>query len=78
MIRIVFLSFVLLSGQARGQPSGDGFDADAMLAVQTEAIEFVLPRSLEAVTASELAMWGLAGLTTIDPALSVSSRDTKI
>jgi carboxyl-terminal processing protease len=54
---------------AVGQPGG--FDADALAAVQTEAIDFILPRTLDAVTAAQLAMWGLNGLTSIDPALAV-------
>ena len=53
---------------AQGQePSGTDLDVDALANVQTEAIDFMLPRTLEAVTAGQLAMWGLGGLTSIDP-----------
>jgi len=49
-----------------------------MINVQTEAIDFMLPRALEAVTAGQLAIWALGGLTSIDPALTVTSRGTNI
>ncbi len=61
-----------------GAPSG-GFDIEALAAVQTEATDFMLPRTLDAVSASQLTMWGLSGLTSIDPALMpVLVRDTNI
>jgi carboxyl-terminal processing protease len=68
-------------GQAVGQvmaQAGSGFDVDALAAVQTEAIDFMLPRTLDAVTAAQLATWGLSGLTSIDPALTSAVRDTDL
>lgn len=64
-------------GQAIGQ-TGNGFDMDALAAVQTEAIDFILPRALEPVTAAQLAMWSLGGLTTIDSALTAVARDANV
>ena len=79
MIRIVFLLCLCLSLAAHAQaPGGTGFDADALASVQTEAIDFMLPRTLEVVTAAQLTMWGLGGLTTIDPALSAVVWDSKL
>ena len=70
MIRIIFLLCFCLAVTAHGQgTAGTGFDADAMANVQTEAVDFMLPRTLEAVTAAQLATWALGGLTSIDPAL---------
>ena len=66
---------------AFGQPGGQagGFDDDALAAVQTEAIDFMLPRTLDAVTAAQLTMWGLSGLTSIDPALAaILVRDNDV
>jgi carboxyl-terminal processing protease len=65
-----------LFGPARAQ--APGLDADALANVQAEAIDFMLPRSLEVVTASQLTMWGLGGLTTLDPGVNVAQRDTKM
>jgi hypothetical protein len=75
--RAVFLLLLCLIAPAYGQDPG-GFNADALASVQTEAIDFVVPRALEPVTAADLATWGLGGLTTIDPALTVTGDDGKI
>jgi carboxyl-terminal processing protease len=79
VIRILVLLFVCLtiSAQAQSQ-SGSGFDVDALTSVQTEAIDFMLPRTLEAVTAAQLAMWGLGGLTTMDPSLIAVIQEKRI
>ena len=72
MIRIIFLLSFCLAVTAHGQvTAGTGFDVDAMANVQTEAIDFMLPRTLEAVTASQLATWALGGLTSIADRKSV-------
>lgn len=83
MIRALILFSLLLclclGGPAHAQsPAANAFDMDALASVQTEAIDFMLPRTLEVVTAAQLAMWGLSGLTTIDPALSAVLKDTTI
>jgi carboxyl-terminal processing protease len=65
-------------GQAAVGRVGNGFDVRTLAAVQTEAIEFMLPRTLDPVTVSQLAMWGLGGLTTIDPALTAVARESNI
>jgi carboxyl-terminal processing protease len=63
---------------SNGFPAGYGFNADALAAVQAEAIDFILPRTLDPVTAAQLATWGLSGLTTIDPALMAVVRDANV
>ncbi len=80
MIRIAFLMFLCLArvAYAQGQPTAPGFNIEAFAAVQTEAIEFMVPRTVDPVTAEQLAAWGLSGLTTIDPALTAYVRDTNL
>jgi carboxyl-terminal processing protease len=78
VIRAVFLLLLCLIAPAYGQDPAPGFNADALASVQTEAIDFVVPRALEPVTAVDLATWGLGGLTAIDPALTISDDDGKI
>jgi carboxyl-terminal processing protease len=71
------LWIILLSGISVGalaQP----FDAGVLAATQAEAIDFMLPRALEPVTARQLTLWGLGGLGTLDPALAVASENTTI
>jgi carboxyl-terminal processing protease len=85
VIRIAFLLSLCFAVSAHAQglvgngaPAGNGFDVDLLLKVQAEAIDFMLPRTLDAVSAAQLAMWGLGGLTAIDPALTAFLRDTKV
>jgi carboxyl-terminal processing protease len=79
VIRVIFLILLCfaLAAHAQGQ-SSDGFDANTLANVQTEAIDFMLPRTLEIVTAAQLMTWSLGGLTALDPALSTSVRETQI
>jgi carboxyl-terminal processing protease len=81
--RIVFLLCACLTQVAFAQgkstaPMGYGFNVDALAAVQSEAIDFMVPRTLEPVTAAQLVTWGLSGLTTIDPSLSTFVRDPNL
>jgi len=79
VIRIIFLLCFCLAVAAHAQgQAGNSFDVDALASVQTEAIDFMLPRTLDSVTATQLAMWGLSGLTAIDPAVTAFVRDTDI
>ncbi len=55
-----------------------GFDAESLAAVQTEAMDFMLPRTLDPVTAAQLSLWGLSGLTTIDPTLAAIAKGTDL
>jgi carboxyl-terminal processing protease len=75
LLPLCFLLCLCLSGPVHAQ-SGNGFDIDALANVQTEAIDFMLPRTLDVVTVAQLSMWGLSGLTTIDPTLTATLRDT--
>lgn len=77
MIRRVLLLLFCLSGSAHAQDGG--FDGELLARVQTEAIDFMLPRTLEAVSAAQLAVWGLGGLTAIDAGLTVTApRDGRL
>ena len=92
MIRLLLLLFLGLAGQVHAQgvvsqggggrvaasDGMSGFDADLLTKVQTEAIDFMLPRMMEAGSATQLAIWGLAGLTNLDPALGVTYRDGRL
>jgi carboxyl-terminal processing protease len=83
VIRIVFLFCVCVAqvSYAQGQttaPAGGGFNIQAFAAVQSEAIDFIVPRTLDPVTAEQLATWGLSGLTIIDPELTAFVRDIEV
>jgi carboxyl-terminal processing protease len=79
VIRVVFLVCFCFALAAHAQAqSGSGFDADTLANVQTEAIDFMLPRTLQMVSAAQLTTWSLSGLTSLDPALSTIVRETQI
>lgn len=84
MRRVVVLLCVCLvqvayaQGKAIAPPPGIGFNPQVLAAVQTEAIDFMVPRTLDPVTAEQLATWALTGLTTMDPALTIVVQDASV
>ena len=64
---------------AGNETAGDaGFDVDLLAKVHVAAIDFMLPRTPDAVPAAQLALWSLSGLTAIDPALTAIARDGRV
>src|SRR5580693_6385868 len=51
------------------------FNASLATAVYSTALAFMAPRTLDAVPVSQLTVWGLHGLTALDPDLAVEARD---
>ena len=60
-----------LTQVAAGAREPGGFDAAAARSVIRTALDFLGPRTLEAVSSRQFSLWGLNGLTVIDPALTV-------
>lgn len=60
--------FVLLTGTAWGQ-GRDPYKPELARTVFATALEFIAPRALETVSIQQLALWGLRGVNTLDPAL---------
>ena len=80
MIRFSILLLLLFVGRAQAQgPGGPAigvpFDAERMTAVYTEALSFIAPRILEPIPVSQLTVWGLQGLSALDPEISIAVRD---
>jgi carboxyl-terminal processing protease len=73
----VLLVLLLLTppAHAETQPSSPGFDPGLASQVYGAALAFMAPRILEPVAVSQLALWGMRGLTAIDPLLSAELRD---
>ena len=65
MIRVSLLLVLVVVGRAQAQASG--FDQARLAAVYTEALTFVAPRILQPVPVSRLTLWGLQGLSALDP-----------
>lgn len=78
-MRIGFLLVLLVIGRAQAQTSAAGaFDQARMAAVYGEALTFIVPRILEPVPVPHLTLWGLQGLTAIDPNLRIVSTDARL
>ena len=79
MIRISALLVLILVGRAQAQPPGGGpYDPQRVTAVYAEALAFMAPRILDPVPISQLTVWGLRGLTALDPALSAGMVDGRL
>src|SRR6185312_1421396 len=76
MIRFGVLVILLLLGEAKAEQSPAGrFDPQLITAVYTEALSFMAPRILEPVPVSKMTIWGLRGLTALDPDLTTMAND---
>lgn len=71
------LLLVLLVAPAHGQP-GAAFDPHLAANVYASALAFMAPRTLEPVAVSQLTLWGLGGLTALDPALDAMPVNGKV
>jgi carboxyl-terminal processing protease len=77
VIRIGVLLALFVIGRAQAETlAGGGFDPDRLTAVYSDALTFVAPRILDPVAVAQLTVWGLQGLTTLDPAMRVVATDT--
>jgi len=51
-----------------------GFQTALVASVLTASLEFMAPRTLEPIPVSQLALWGLRGITSIDAGLTIEER----
>jgi carboxyl-terminal processing protease len=79
VIRLAALLALLLTAQAHAEPvSAAGFDPHLAAQVYAAALSFMAPRTLEPVPVSQLTLWGLRGLTALDPDLTTELRDATL
>lgn len=57
---------------------GQGLDRALIAEVTTAALAFTGPRTLEPVPASRLTLWGVRGLSTLDPRITIEARDNDL
>jgi carboxyl-terminal processing protease len=55
-----------------------GFDTAAAATVWAAALSYIAPRALEPLTVPQMAIWGLNGLTALDPDLNAIEQDSQI
>ncbi len=77
MIIASFLLLLFFELPAAAEPfvPGQALDQPLVAQVAATALAFMAPRTLEAVPVWQLALWGLRGLTTLDPRLTVELRE---
>lgn len=76
-ILIVFF-FAVPIGADRALAQTGGFDPQLASNVYTTALTFITPRIVDAEPVSRLTVWGLQGITAIDPGLTVAARDGRL
>jgi carboxyl-terminal processing protease len=84
VIRIGVLLMMLLTARAYADPvasrtvAAGVFDAQVAAAVYAAALDFMEPRILDPVSVPQLTLWGLRGLTALDPELSTDLVSGKL
>lgn len=79
MNRLTVLLLLLLIVPAHAQPiANGGFDPGLVANVYTVALAFMQPRTLDPVPVPTLTVWGLRGLTALDPNLIAEQHDGKL
>ncbi len=73
------LLFLLLIAPAHTQAvAAVAIDPHLIANVYVTALSFMVPRTLEPVPVAQLTIWGLHGLTALDPNLSTELHDNKV
>jgi carboxyl-terminal processing protease len=73
VLRVVALVLVL-AATAHPVWAAPGFDTKLTARVFAAALQFTAPRTLDPVTPGQLALWGLHGITALDPAFTTMSH----
>lgn len=72
---LLVLVFVV---RAHAQPAADAFNPALITSVYTTALAFMAPRTLDPVPVGTLTVWGLRGLTALDPSLTAELRGGRL
>lgn len=78
MTRTGVILLLLLTVSARAQTEASAFDPRIVTSVYVEALAFMEPRVLEQTPVSRMTVWGLRGLTALDPDLSAVVADGRV
>ncbi len=76
--RLVMLLWLLSCLAAVGAHAADSFDEGLAVSVFSVALDFLAPRTLDPVGIPQLTLWGLRGITAVDPALIPALRDNDV
>ncbi len=81
MSRAALILFICIALPASLWPKpglAAGFDTAAAATVWAAALSYIAPRALEPLTVPQMAIWGLNGLTALDPDLNAIEQDSQI
>lgn len=79
MIRISLLFALFVIGRAHAETlPRAGLDPERLTAIYSEALTFIAPRILDPVSVPQLTVWGLQGLTALDPDMRIVVNDAKL
>jgi len=70
--------FSLLPGLSSAQSNQSAMDEPLAASVFSTALAFIAPRTLEAQSVPQLTLWGMRGLTALDPALVPDLRENML
>jgi carboxyl-terminal processing protease len=77
-IGVLFVLLVVVPAHAQSVPAPSGFDPHLAADVYATALAFMAPRTLEPVAVSQMTVWGLRGLTALDPGLTTDAGGGRI
>jgi carboxyl-terminal processing protease len=77
---LLLLICIILPAGGLSQPAAasTGFDAATAASVWAAALGYIAPRSLQALSVPQMTIWGLQGLTALDPDLNATLQDGQI
>lgn len=84
MIRVSVLLVLFAVGRAQAESTSNGsmagtvLDADRLVSVYTEALNFMAPRILSPTSIPRLTIWGLQGLTALDPTVILAEAEGRV
>jgi carboxyl-terminal processing protease len=74
---VLLLLFVVARARAETLPNS-GLDLARMTSVYSDALTFIAPRILDPIPVPQLTVWGLQGLTALDPNLLIIEKDANL
>lgn len=75
---LLILCLIATPTAAQGGGNPSGFDTAAVADVYAAALTFMAPRILDPVPVPQLTVWGLHGLTALDPRVEASASETQV
>ncbi len=78
--RFILLIVIMVTAGLWSRPgfAATAFDTATAASVWAAALSYIAPRSLQALTLPQMTVWGLNGLTALDPDLNAALQDNQL